>query len=406
MSRRYKETPPWAQGVIDDSYESPVYTFRPAALTAAVKHFQKNFFSEFLYAVKANPSPHILSHLIRLGINKFDVASLEEVKLIYSLLPSAELYFMNPIKSRSSIRAAYFEYGVRHFSLDSKVELDKILIETGHAQDLKLHVRLAIPNTHSEMSLAGKFGVDYHSAPDLLRTVSMVCEKLGVCFHVGSQCMNPEAYAIAIKVAAEVISRSNTAVHYFNVGGGFPSIYPGMHPPPLIKYFQKIHESFCLVPNHENMQLLSEPGRAFVAESGSLVVHVILRKGNTLYINSGVYGALFDAGMPNFIFPTRLLRLKNDSHSTEMQAFNMYGPTCDSLDYMPGPFYLPSDIREGDFIEIGQLGAYSCTLATQFNGFTHRPGVVEIHDSPLMSLYQPQQPIRHEKMQLIKECAA
>jgi ornithine decarboxylase len=394
------ETPLWALDVIDASYESPVFTFRPSALTAAVNYFRNNLFASILYAVKANPSLHVLRHLIRLGINQFDVASLEEVKLVYNQLPSAELYFMHPIKSRRAIRIAYFEYGVRHFSLDSEEELEKILVETDHACDLKLHVRLAIPNTYSEMSLAEKFGIDSHHAPSLLSAVAMVCENVGVCFHVGSQCMHPDAYCIAIRIAETVISQANVPVHYFNVGGGFPSIYPGMHPPPLIEYFQQIHQSFSQIPNYKNMQLLSEPGRALVAESGSLVVNVTLRKGNVLYINSGTYGALFDAGMPKFIFPTRLLRPNNGPNSSEMKAFHLYGPTCDALDYMPGPFYLPADIREGDFIEVGQLGAYSCTLATQFNGFTHQGEIVEIDDRPLMTLYQ-QQSIQHEKMQLI-----
>ncbi len=401
MVTDYTTLPSWALDIIDTNYDRPVFTFRPGTLDTAVNYFRNNFCASILYAVKANPSLHVLRQLIQLGVNEFDVASLEEVKLVYNLLPSAELYFMHPIKSRLAIRVAYFDYGVRHFSLDSQAELDKILVETGYARDLKLHVRLAIPNTYSEMSLAEKFGIDCHNAPNLLAVAAKVSEKVGVCFHVGSQCMHPDAYCIAIGIAASVISQANVPVHYFNVGGGFPSIYPGMHPPPLIDYFEKIHQHFSQVPNYKSMQLLSEPGRALVAESGSLVVHVILRKQNILYINSGTYGALFDAGTPKFIFPTRLLRPNTEPGSSEMQAFHLYGPTCDALDYMPGPFYLPSDIREGDFIEIGQLGAYSCTLATQFNGFMHRDEIIEIDDKPLMSLYKELEPISHEKMQLI-----
>lgn len=372
---------------MDGCSEQPVFTFRPQAIDAALNCFRHHFQADTLYAVKANPSQHVLQHLIQNGVTTFDVASIEEIKLIQALLPDAELFYMHPIKSRLAIRRAYFEFGVRHFSLDSEAELEKIITETNHAHDLNLHVRLAIPNLFSEMSLAKKFGVDAANAPGLLKNAGQYAQKLGICFHVGSQCMHPEAYGVAIGIAAKTIEAAAEPIHFFNVGGGFPSIYPGMQPPPLSEYFEFIQRKFREIPEHQNMRLLCEPGRAFVAESGALVVNVIARRNNTLYINCGTYGALFDAGTPKFIFPTRLLR----KTQAPLQGFDLYGPTCDSLDYMPGPFYLPADIQEGDYFEIGQLGAYSSALATQFNGFIHKDEVLTIEDKPLMSLYEAYQ---------------
>lgn len=333
------------------------------------------------------------------GINSFDVASLEEVGLVRELLPDAELFFMHPVKSRHAIRQAYFDYGVRNFSLDSETELNKILHETDNAKDLQLHVRLAMPNNFAELALAEKFGVNLQAAPALMRKVSQIAKKTGVCFHVGSQCMHPDAYRIAIRMAAEVIEQSGITPDFFNVGGGFPSIYPGMTPPDMVDYFDAIHEEFRSLKNHESMQLLAEPGRALVAESMSVIVRVVLRKGNHLYINEGTYGSLFDAGTPGFIFPMKLI-CDDKIYSSDLQPFSFYGPTCDSLDYMKGPFYLPNDIDEGDFIEIGQIGAYGRTLATGFNGFKYDDSMVYVNDQPLMTMYD----ITHsanEKLEII-----
>jgi ornithine decarboxylase len=364
----------------------PQFVFRPETLDRAIDFFTKNFASRILYAVKTNPDKNILKAMYKKGISSFDVASLEEVELVKNLLPDATLFFMHPVKSRHAIRQAYFDFGVRNFSLDSDAELKKILHETDNATDLNLHLRLAMPNNFAELALAEKFGVNLQAAPALLKKVSQTAVKTGVCFHVGSQCTHPDAYRIAIRMAAEVIEQSGITPDYFNVGGGFPSIYPGMVPPDMVDYFDAIHEEFQAVKNHESMQLLAEPGRALVAESMSVIVKVILRKGNNLYINEGTYGSLFDAGTPGFIFPMKLI-CDEKIYSTDLQPFSFYGPTCDSLDYMKGPFYLPNDIDEGDLIEIGQIGAYGRTLATGFNGFKYDDNMIYVSDQPLMTMY-------------------
>lgn len=378
---------------------NPVFAFRPAALKQAARTFLDRFEGEVLYAVKTNPEHHVTSSIYQCGVRSFDVASLEEVRRMRGQFPDAKLYFMHPVKARHAIREAYHLYGVRHFSLDSAEELQKILEETDHAPDLGLHMRITIPNTYAELNLSEKFGINLQEAPGLLRKMRKNARELGVCFHVGSQCMHPDAYRIAMRMVAKVMDQAKVKIEYFNVGGGFPSIYPGMIPPPLEEYFNAIHEEFDRVRAGRAITLLCEPGRAIVAESTSVIVRVELRKGDILYINDGAYGCLFDAGTPKFIFPVRLLR-EPGPDSNDLLPFSFYGPTCDSLDFMKGPFYLPKDVREGDYIEIGQIGAYGRTLATGFNGFYHEAGYIEVSDAPLMSMYADE-PTAHDPLEVI-----
>lgn len=364
----------------------PFFAFRPHMLQKTARYFLDNFQAKVMYAIKTNPEIHVLQGLHDAGVRAFELASISEIARVHNLFPGVELYFMHPIKARSAIREAYFTYGVRNFSLDTKHELDKILEETDFAKDLNLHVRLSIPNTYAEHSLAEKFGVSLLHAPKLMKQVHEVANKIGVCFHVGSQCMHPDAYRIAIRMTRDLIHQLDFDIDFLNVGGGFPSIYPGLIPPPLHQYFDAIHEEFAILKaQYPDIQLLSEPGRALVAESTSLIVQVLLRKNDALYINDGIYGALFDAGFPKLIYPVQIIRPKRTRGN--LTAYRFYGPTCDSLDQMQGPFYLPNDVQEGEFIEVGQLGAYGRTLATSFNGFSHRKEVCVINDDPLMTLY-------------------
>jgi len=366
----------------------PVFAFRRHALIKAAEYFQQNLNAKMLYAVKTNPERHVLDALAAQGVNSFDVASIYEIEAVKQSAPQAELYFMHPVKSIFAIQEAYFKHKVRHFAFDCLDELHKILRATNEAKDLCLHLRLTIPNNFSELTLSEKFGASLQEAPAILKTVRQFVQKLGVTFHVGSQCMHPDAYRIAIRMVKKVLDKAAVNIEYFNVGGGFPSIYPGMTPPPIKMFFDAIHQEFEKVrKDRPGLILLSEPGRAITAESASLIVRVELRKANKLYINDGTYGALFDAGMPNFIFPVQLIGRSKDSKS-DLQPFSFYGPTCDSIDYMKGPFYLPNDIEMGEYIEIGQIGAYGRTLATGFNGFRQKRGFVEVNDEPLMSMYE------------------
>ncbi|WBO21467.1 type III PLP-dependent enzyme [Sphingomonas abietis] len=357
---------------------------RPHAAERAARFFSEKFPGRSLYAVKANPSPDLLLTLWEGGITHYDVASIAEVRLVARTLPEATLCFMHPVKAEEAIAEAYFTHGVRTFSLDSHEELDKIVRATKGATDLTLCVRLRVSSDHSKLSLASKFGVDLADAASLLMATRQVADALGICFHVGSQAMSPQAYSDAMaRVRAAIVSASVT-VDVIDVGGGFPSAYPGMTPPPLEQYFRTIHEAFESLPVSYSAELWCEPGRALSAEYASLLVRVERRRGDELYINDGAYGALFDAAHIGWRFPVALLR-EPESHAKDV-GFSFYGPTCDDMDRMAGPFELPADTRVGDFIEIGMLGAYGCAMRTAFNGFTNGDTVI-VDDEPMASLY-------------------
>jgi ornithine decarboxylase len=369
----------------------PVTLLRPHAAQRAARFFVEKFPGKSLYAVKANPSPALISVLWDNGITHFDVASIAEVRLTRATVPAATLCYMHPVKPEESIREAYHTHGVRTFSLDTPEELAKIVRATGGATDLTLCVRIRVSSEHSKLSLASKFGAEPNEMKQLLIETRQVADALGICFHVGSQAMTPSAFTQAMERVRAAIVESGVTVDVVDVGGGFPSTYPGMEPPPLKAYFDAIHRSFEDLPVSYSSELWCEPGRALCAEYSSLIVRVEKRRGNELYINDGAYGALFDAAHVGWRFPVELLR--EDASDTRDMAFSFYGPTCDDMDHMAGPFLLPADTKAGDYIEIGMLGAYGCAMRTGFNGF----GDVESHivtDEPMASLYVEDAPRR------------
>ena len=362
----------------------PVTLIRPHAARRAARFFVEKFPGRSLYAVKANPSPDLLKELWDSGITHYDVASIAEVRLVAETLPDALLCFMHPVKAVEAIAEAYQRYGVRTFSLDTMEELEKIVTATGGATDLNLLVRIRVSSDHSKLSLAAKFGAEPDEMKALLIAARQAADALGICFHVGSQAMTPAAYAEAMERVRAAIVAAAVTVDIVDVGGGFPSSYPGMEPPPLTLYFETIHRAFEDLPISYSAELWCEPGRALCAEYASLVVRVEKRRGDTLYINDGAYGALFDAAHVGWRFPVKLLR-EPESEVRDM-AFSFYGPTCDDLDHMAGPFLLPADVKAGDYLEIGMLGAYGCAMRTRFNGFGSDLTVVA-EDEPMASLY-------------------
>ncbi len=379
----------------------PVTLLRPHAARRAARFFVEKFPGRSLYAVKANPSPDLLRILWDAGVTHYDVASIGEVRLVHETLPDAVLCFMHPVKAQEAIAEAYFEHGVRTFSLDTVEELEKILRATARdgvaASDLNLLVRVRVSSDHAKLSLASKFGADPREVSALLMAARQAADALGICFHVGSQAMTPAAFAEAMSRVRTAIVEAAVTVDIVDVGGGFPSSYPGMEPPPLETYFAVIHETFESLPISYSAELWCEPGRALCAEYASVLVRVERRRGDELYINDGAYGALFDAAHIGWRYPVRLVRDQN-SHTRPMQ-FSFYGPTCDDLDRMAGPFDLPADVGAGDYIEIGMLGAYGCAMRTQFNGF----GVVDsavVEDEPMASLYGASAPARANVVKL------
>lgn len=377
--------------VRERSPERPVALARPDAVAAAARWFQDNFKGDVFYAVKANPSPWVIDTLAANGVSAFDVASIPEIELVADRAPGARMAFMHPVKSRAAIAKAYFDYGVKTFALDTHEELRKILEATGGADDLALIVRLGVSAEGAAYSLSGKFGVEMHDAPGLLLAARRATQdRMGVSFHVGSQCMRPTAFQAAMAQASRAIVRAGVMVDVVDVGGGFPSVYPGMVPPQMADYVDSIQRGFAEMMVHEDTELWCEPGRALVAEATSILTKVELRKGGALYLNDGSYGSLFDAAHARWPFPVKLYRGGDAGEVREVEAplkpFRFYGPTCDSLDHMPGPFWLPEDVREGDYVEIGMLGAYGIAMNTRFNGFGDAE-TVAVEDAPMASMF-------------------
>jgi ornithine decarboxylase len=353
--------------------EEPLHALRPATLRADAARFVAGFPGTTLYAVKCNADPAVLRALREGGVRHFDCASIAEIRLVRSMFEDAAIHFMHPIKPPSAIREAWERHSVRDFVLDHADELEALLALTGEGRGL--FVRLALPKGRAALDLSGKFGAGFEEAVALLRAARPHAARLGVAFHVGSQCLDPACWDEALALAGRVIRAAGVAVDVVDVGGGFPAAYPGSEPPAIERFFAAIAAAAAreLPPG---TALWAEPGRALVARGVSLVLRVDRRRGGELFVNDGVYGALSDAGVPGFRFPARLMR----ASAAPLVPFAFWGPTCDSADFMRGPFLLPDDIRAGDWIELGQLGAYGASLRTAFNGFD-RAAMVEVTDA-------------------------
>tara|TARA_B000000565_G_scaffold156061_1_gene118009 strand:+ start:195 stop:1373 length:1179 start_codon:yes stop_codon:yes gene_type:complete len=363
----------------------PVYCIRRKSIQLSSKYFQNKFPGKILYAVKTNPNPDVLKTILESGINNFDIASIKEIEAIKKINPNAICSYMHTVKSRESINESYFKYGIKAYSLDTKDELIKIIESTNNAKDLELFIRVAVSNEHAEIDLSKKFGAINSEASALLRLAKQYAKKIGLSFHVGSQCMHPISYTKGIAEIGNIIKKTKIIPDVINIGGGFPTIYPDLIPQSLDNYFKEINEALSNLKLKKLPEVICEPGRAIVAESGSTIVRVNLRKKQKLYINDGTYGTLFDAGVPNIVYPSRIIR-NGKFISKKLTAFDFYGPTCDSMDYMKGPFILPNNIKENDYIELGQLGAYGLTFRTEFNGF-FSDNIYEVEDDPIMTMY-------------------
>ncbi len=367
--------------------EIPVIGVRPHAAARAARWFMQNFPGDVAYAYKANSSVFLLGALYGAGIRHFDVASIPEIEDA-ATIPDATLHFMHPVKSRTAIRRAFSEYGVRSFALDSEDELRKILEETGNCRELTLWVRVAVAPKNSKIPLDRKYGIAGAKAARLLVKARQACKELGITFHVGSQTATPDAYISALDEVGKLIVKAGVVLDRLDVGGGFPSIYADEGPAPLSAFMTAISEAVERLPIGERCRLMCEPGRALVAEAESLIVRVDARRGNELFVNDGSYGTLFDAAHLGFDFPVRLVGRPVDA-AEALVDFSFWGPTCDTIDFMKGPFRLPGSIKEGDYIEVGNTGAYGRALASRFNGYGAFEEAI-LDDEPMLTMYAAQ----------------
>ncbi len=365
--------------------DGPVRGLRPQASARAARWFLENFPGDVVYALKANSSPELVASLTDAGISQFDVASLREIDKAASF-GATTIHYMNPVKSRKSIARAYFDFGVRSFAVDSREELEKLIKETKRAQDLRVFVRLSCEGHLSRIPLDRKYGVDGEAAAELLKLARQASDEVGLTFHIGSQALNPDAFTTAMAAAEKVIVRSGVLIDVLNIGGGFPSRYPDCTPSSLALFMDCIGRQYESMALGSACRLMCEPGRALVAEAESVIVRVDARRNEELFISDGAFGMLYDAAHAGFTFPARRLG-PGPARQSSLHPFSLWGPTCDSIDYMKGPFFLPEDVAEGDYIEIGQLGAYGRSLSSGFCGFGAYQDVL-LEDEPILSMYR------------------
>ncbi|MEX0807444.1 MAG: type III PLP-dependent enzyme [Dongiaceae bacterium] len=348
--------------------DEPVYCIDRLSLVGAARRFVSLFPGHVLYAVKCNPLPFVIDALHEGGIRHFDTASIAEIELVGRRFPDAQGHFMHPVKSPQAIRRAFDEFGVRHYVIDHAAEIDKMIAVLGEdRRDTVALVRLATPSKGAKFNLSAKFGAAPDKVVQLLRTLVDAGFQPGLCFHVGSQCLDPEAWTLALDLVDTVLHQSGIAIRCLDVGGGFPAAYEGETPPPLEAFLDAIARGVAKLALPTDCILMCEPGRALVAPAMSLVARVELATGEAVHLNDGIYGSLIGATI-GIRWPITLIRPDGPA-ANDSRGFRVYGPTCDNLDTLPYEFELPVDVRTGDYVRIDRLGAYAVALRTGFNGF-------------------------------------
>jgi len=361
--------------------DHPVYCFRPQVLTDDARDFLDAFPGKTAYAVKTNGERMVLETLVAAGVRAFDVASPAEFAAVRAVSADAEMLYMHPVKAQSDIRLAFERYGITTMVLDHEDEIAKIL-RVVRALDLDpegitLFIRLATRG-QAAYELSKKFGAAPGHAVELVDRTAKAGFKVGLCFHVGSQVEDTDTYERALASAAWVRSRVGAEIVALDIGGGFPADYgadPRKGAPPKVSTRALVEEvvSEAKAWGLSDLPLVAEPGRAIVARAFSVLVRVLLKKGRRLYINDGIWSSLSDSWTGKITLPARHLpdparrRRSGDPHA--IVPYRVCGATCDSVDILSRPFFLPETVETGDWVEIGHIGAYSLSLRTRFNGF-------------------------------------
>lgn len=373
MSNSTPATYPDTESLIAaEAPDVPTFLFSERRLTAAAEAFTAGFSGLVTYAVKANPAPHVVSALHRHGLGAFDVASPNEMALVREHAPGAALHYNNPVRSRREIAAAYEEHGVRSFSIDNLAQLDQIAAIVPPSPDVEITIRFKAVKARKAYDFGTKFGVPEQGAIDIATIVKAMGYSTSLCFHVGSQCEEVYTYERHIATAARIAQRAGIELKRLNVGGGFPGAYPSSGAPPLARYFETIDRATKKAFGAAPPQMIVEPGRAMVTGSTSLLLRVKhQRAGVSVYLNDGAYGALMEVKFMPILPPTRVWR-EGQVLTGQTAPFTIFGPTCDSYDVLPQTFEFPETIGEDDWIEFGQMGAYSQASTTAFNGFSER----------------------------------
>lgn len=366
---RYPDTQALIQSETPDM---PAFLFCEKELVKSAETFKAGFNGLVTYAVKANPSPHIIEILRREGLEAFDVASPNEMALVRTHAPGAALHYNNPIKSRREITAAWEQYGVKSFAIDNLAQLDQIAAIVPPSEDVEITIRFKAVKARKAYDFGTKFGIPEQGAIEIATIAKAMGYSVSLCFHVGSQCEEVYTYERHIAAAGRIAERAHIELKRLNVGGGFPAAYPSSGAPPISRYFETIEKAAKKTFGSSRPQMIVEPGRAMVTPSTSLLLRVKHQRNNvSVYLNDGAYGALMEVKFMPILPPTRVWR-DGQVLSGPTIPFKIFGPTCDSYDVLPQAFDFPEVIAEDDWIEFGQMGAYSQASTTAFNGFSDR----------------------------------
>ncbi|MFB2594067.1 type III PLP-dependent enzyme [Paracoccus sp. p4-l81] len=348
--------------------ENPVMVFAPTVLQATARRFIAGFPGLVTYAVKSNPDEMVIQNLIAAGIKGFDVASPAEIDLIGRLAPGAARHYHNPVRAGFEIAHAVAA-GIKAWSVDSHSELDKLLAQVP-AEGCEISPRFKLPVTGAAYDFGAKFGATPDRAAELLSRVAKAGFIPSLTFHPGTQCTDPAAWETYIRTAAEIAQMADVRIARLNVGGGFPSHRVNAITPELEAIFDLIGSVAAEVFGDNGPQLVCEPGRGLVADSFALVTRVkALRDDNHVFLNDGVYGGLMELPMIGNIDRIQVLSPEGTPRDAEIVPRIVFGPTCDSVDRLPGELALPGDLAEGDYILFHGAGAYSNATNTRFNGF-------------------------------------
>lgn len=359
--------------------DRPLHLLRAKMIYSRSSVFLEHFPGITAYNVRANPEPKVLGEVFASGIDWYACDTIEEVENVARHLPDARLLFLHPIKSEQAVEQAYKRHRVRVFAIDHPDELRKIRAHAG-SNDATLLVRLQVPNGAMQ-SEGYRYGCDIEKAAWLANEVVEAGFKLGFHFNIGSQILNPVLFDEAFLVMREVMYRARYMLDMVCVGGGFPAIYEGLWPKPQTDYFDVIKRGIARLHLPRTCRVVCTPGRALVADSVSVLVRVEQRRGQMLYINDGVMGSMANINLPWCQPPVRLVRTGKGKPRAKLDKYMFSGPSCYADDLMSGPFYLPEDARAGDYIEIGQMGAYAGAMHSAFHSLAW-PEMVTVGDDP------------------------
>ena len=350
--------------------DTPVHFFAPRKLEEKAGEFLRGFPGLVTFAVKSNPAPAVLTHLLQSGIRGFDVASPSEIQSVKDLCPNCALHYNNPVRSHSEIKVAA-KSGVTSYSVDTIGELEK-LARLVNPTDTETSVRFKLDIEGAAYDFGSKFGACPSEAIDLLRRAEEYGFVTSLTFHPGTQCKDPAAYAKYILAAQEISQGAGVSIRRLNVGGGFPSGRDG-NPTDLSAFFSSISDA--TMSFEQQPDLVCEPGRGMVGDAFSLAVRVKSVRPNAVFLNDGIYGGLSECpsmGVPKFCVVSPEGRIKENSP----QDMIVFGPTCDSIDTLTNPIALPHDIAEGDYLIFRSMGAYVTGVSTMFNGYGARETVL------------------------------